>query len=50
MYTFLPYIRKGQQCYIKMLKWFIRSCVAFLSKMLFVDLGVSKMIYSSTML
>ena len=27
-----------------------RSCVASLNKMLFVDLGVSKMFYSSTML
>ena len=26
-----------------MLKWFVRSCVALLNKMLFVDLGVSKM-------
>ena len=31
---------------MKMLKWFVRSCVASLNKMLFVDLGgVSKMFY-----
>ena len=35
---------------MKMLKWFVRSCVALLNKMLFVDLGVGKMFYSSTML
>ena len=33
-----------------MLKWFVRSCVALLNKMLFVDLGVSEMFYFSTML
>ena len=47
---FLPWIKNGQQCYMKMLKWFVMSCVALLNKMLFVDLGVGKMFYSSTML
>ena len=28
----------------------LKSCVALLNKMLFVDLGVSKMFYSSAML
>ena len=32
---------------MKMLKWFVRLCVALLNKMLFVDLGVGKI---STML
>ena len=35
---------------LKMLKWFVRSCVALLNKILFVHLGVGKMLYSSTML
>ena len=35
---------------MKMLKWFVRSCVALLNKMLFADLGVGKMSYSSMML
>ena len=35
---------------MKMLNWFVRSCVALLNKMLFADLGVGKMFYSSTML
>ena len=33
-----------------MLNWFVRSCVALLNKMLFVDLGVGKMFYSSMVL
>ena len=41
---------KHVQCYIKMLKWFVRSCVTLLDKMFFADLGVGKMFYSSTML
>ena len=48
MYTFC--LKLYQQCYMKMLKCFVRSCVALLNKMLFVDLGVGKMFYSSTML
>ena len=31
-------------------KWFVKSCAALLNKMFFVDLGVGKMFYSSTML
>ena len=37
-------------CYMKMFKCFVRSCATLLNKMLFVDLGVGKMFYSSTML
>ena len=35
---------------MNMLKWFVRSCVALLNKMLFVDLGFGKVLCSSTML
>ena len=35
---------------MKMLKGIVRSCVALLNKMLFVDLGVGKMFYYSTIL
>ena len=42
--------KNGQQYYMKMLKWFVMSCVALLNKMLFDDLGVGKMFCSSTML
>ena len=31
------WIEKGQECYMKMLKWFVRSYVALLNRMLFVD-------------
>ena len=34
---------------MKILKLFVRSRVALLNKMLFVDLGVGKMFYSGTM-
>ena len=34
---------KGQQCYMKLLKWFVRSCIALLNKMLFLELAISKM-------
>ena len=35
---------------MKMLKWLLRSYVALLNKLFFLDLGVGKMFYSSTML
>ena len=31
-------LEKGQQCYMKMLKWFVRSCRALLNRILFVNL------------
>ena len=38
MYIFYHKLKNGEQCFMKMLKWFVRSYVALLNKMLFVDL------------
>ena len=50
MYTFCLKLKMVSKCYMKMLKWLVWSCVALLNTMLFVDLGVGKIFYSSTML
>ena len=49
MYTFSLKLKMVNNV-MKMLKWFVRSCIALLNKMLFVDLRVCKMFYSGTML
>ena len=43
-YTFCLKLKKAN--HVKMIKWFVRPCVALLNKILFVDLGVSKIFYS----
>ena len=49
MYTFYLKLKKPAMSY-ENVKVICRSCVASLNKTLFVDLGVSKMFYSSTLI